>query len=103
VTLVITALAALAVTVVRFARPQVAARWRLGLLALILWGASLMWVADLISVTAAGDAFISLADRSGTLNDTVLGASVLALAIFVWLIVRTVTRKAAPATARTAA
>jgi hypothetical protein len=98
-TLVITAVAALFVTILRFTKPQAAERWRLGVLALVLWGASLMWTVDLIATTAAGEAFIDLSDSVATLDDALLGLCVLALALFVWFVVRLMRRHKAEVTA----
>jgi len=102
VTLAITVLAAIAVTAVRFTRPALGDRWRLGLLALILWGASLMWVVDLVAVTLAGDAFVDLSDRAAVLDDALLGVSVLALALAVWTAIRLIGRRKRAAATRLA-
>jgi hypothetical protein len=98
-TLLITAATALLVTLLRFLRPKFGARWRLGVLALILWGASLMWLVDLVAVSLSGEAFIDLSDRAATVDDALLGGSVLVLAVFAWFMVRLVRGRKAEAVA----
>ncbi|MDR1710714.1 MAG: hypothetical protein LBR58_02465 [Propionibacteriaceae bacterium] len=82
-TLILTALAALIVTVLRFARPQFA-KYRLGVLALMLWGAALMWCVDGFAALAEGEAFVELADLAAVADDALLGLAVLALALAAW-------------------
>ncbi|MDR1238136.1 MAG: hypothetical protein LBK28_07835 [Propionibacteriaceae bacterium] len=83
-TLILTALAALVVTALRLGRPVLAVKWRLGMLALLYWGAALMWCVDGIAALAEGAAFVELADPAVVLDDSLLGLSVIGLGLVVW-------------------
>jgi hypothetical protein len=83
-TLVLTALAAVAVAVLRFAKPAVGVKWHLGVLALMYFGASLMWCVDGIASLVEGGSFVELADQAVVLDDSLLGLSVIALGLVVW-------------------
>jgi hypothetical protein len=83
-TLILTALAALVATGLRFGRPRLAAKWKLGMLALLYWGAALMWCVDGIAALSEGAAFVELADQAAVWDDTLLGLSVIGLGLAVW-------------------
>lgn len=80
--LIMTALAAIITTVVWYIKaPQ--DKYKLGLLSLIFWGATIMWLVDhVIAYLAEGGQFFEI-----NLDGTLLGASVIVLALFIWLIV----------------
>jgi hypothetical protein len=90
VTLLITAAAAVLVTVLRFSRPGVSSRSRLGALALIYWGATLMWCVDAL---VEGGGFFAFGDGRAMMDDSLLGLSVVVLGLFVWLIVQLARRR----------
>jgi hypothetical protein len=85
-TLLITLAAAVLVTILRFAKPGVGARFHLGFLALMYWGASLMWSVDGIANLLGGESFIEISDRAAMSDDALLGVCVVALGIVVWLV-----------------
>jgi peptidoglycan biosynthesis protein MviN/MurJ (putative lipid II flippase) len=80
--LILTALAAITTTVIWYVKaPQ--DKYKLGVLTLTFWGATLMWLVDhvMASLTEGGEFF------EVSLDATLLGVSVIILALFVWLIV----------------
>lgn len=85
-TLVITLTAAVVATIIRFARPDAAARNRLGLLALFYWGASVMWCVDGFASLAEGETFIEISDRTAMADDALLGMCVVLLGLAVWVV-----------------
>jgi hypothetical protein len=85
VTLLIAAAAAVLVTVLRFSRPGASPPSRLGSLALIYWGATLMWCVD--ALVEGGD-FFAFGDRGAMTDDSLLGLAVVVLGLGAWLIVR---------------
>ena len=91
-TLIITAVAAIIVTIIRFAKPSLATRLHLGALALMYWGASLMWSVDGIASLVEGEAFVQLQDSAAMADDALLGASVVVLGVLAWLVVVFVNR-----------
>lgn len=60
---------------------------RVGTLALIFWGASLMWLADAIFEYAELGAAYFTPAPADMLNDLFLGLSVVALGLIIWLII----------------
>lgn len=83
-TLLLTVFAAVAVTVIWY---NTAGRMKLGTLALMLWGASLMWLVDAVAeYIEVGAAYFTLASAD-MLNDAYLGLSVIALALVIWLVI----------------
>lgn len=76
-TLVITLLAAAVATVIWYALGQKSSM-KVGTLALMYWGASLMWMVDGIACLVEGEAFIEIADTAAMLDDAVLGLVVVA-------------------------
>lgn len=60
---------------------------KIGILCLIYWGASLMWLVDaVVEYTEAGAAYFTPASAD-MLNDFYLGLSVVALGLVIWLVV----------------
>jgi hypothetical protein len=80
--LIITALAAIITTVIWYIKsPE--DKYKLGLLSLFFWGATIMWVVDhIMAYMSEGGAFFEI-----NWDATLLGISVIAGALFVWLIV----------------
>jgi peptidoglycan biosynthesis protein MviN/MurJ (putative lipid II flippase) len=80
--LILTALAAIITTVIWYVKaPQ--DKYKLGLLSLTFWGATLMWLVDhVMAYLTEGGEFFEV-----SLDATLLGVSVIVLAIFVWVIV----------------
>lgn len=84
-TLVIALLAAAVTTVVWYALgPK--STMKVGVLALMYWGASLMWCVDGIACLAAGGPFIEIADTAVMLDDAVLGLVVAVAGIVAWVV-----------------
>ena len=83
-TLLITVFAAVTVTVIWY---NASGRMKLGTLALMLWGAALMWLVDAIAeYIEVGAAYFTPVPED-MLNDAYLGLSVIALALVIWLVV----------------
>jgi peptidoglycan biosynthesis protein MviN/MurJ (putative lipid II flippase) len=80
--LIITALAAIVTTVIWYVKtPE--DKYKLGLLSLFFWGATIMWLVDhVMAYLDEGGAFFEI-NRDATL----LGISVIVGALLVWLIV----------------
>lgn len=92
-TLIITAVAAIIVTAIRFFAPDAAQRFHLGALALMYAGASIMWVVDGFACLAEGEPFVELSDAAAMADDALLGACVIVLGLVAWGVVLLVTRK----------
>ena len=77
-----TALAAVIVTAIWYVKaPE--DKYKLGLLSLFFWGATLMWLVDhVMAYLTEGGAFFEI-----NLDATLLGVAVIVLALFVWEIV----------------
>lgn len=84
-TLVISCAAAVAVTVIWYLNEK--RQLMLGTLALMLWGASLMWLVDAAGAFLEEGAacFVQSADKM--LNDAFLGICVTLLAFVIWLVI----------------
>lgn len=85
-TLLITVFAAIISTVIWYVTYG-KTNMRVGTLALIYWGASLMWSVDAVfEYVEMGDAFFnpSVADMQ---NDAFLGVSAVALGLMIWLVI----------------
>ncbi|MDR1768123.1 MAG: hypothetical protein LBR32_06825 [Propionibacteriaceae bacterium] len=82
-TLVISAAAAVAVAVWRFAKPETGRRLALGVLALMYAGAALMWCADGFASLVHGGPFLDFS-APAVADDALLGLCVLALGLAVW-------------------
>jgi peptidoglycan biosynthesis protein MviN/MurJ (putative lipid II flippase) len=80
--LIMTALAAIIVTAIWYTRaPE--DKYKLGLLSLFFWGATLMWLVDhVIAYITEGGEFFEI-----NLDATLLGVAVIVFALFVWEIV----------------
>jgi peptidoglycan biosynthesis protein MviN/MurJ (putative lipid II flippase) len=80
--LILTALAAIITTAIWYIRaPE--DKYKLGLLSLIFWGATLMWFVDhVMAYLMEGGEFFEI-----NLDATLLGLSVILLALLVWEIV----------------
>ena len=83
-TLLITTFAAIITTIAWY---NVKADRKLGTLALMYWGASLMWLVDsVVEYIEAGAEFFTPA-AADMINDSYLGLSVVALGLVIWVIV----------------
>ena len=92
-TLIITAIAAIIVTAIRFSKLELGERQSLGFLALIYWGASLMWCVDGFSELASGAPFVDLSEKEAVADDALLGVCVVALGLAAWIVFRIVKKK----------
>ena len=85
-TLLITVFAAIASTVVWYKNaPE--SEMRVGVLALMYWGASLMWLVDAIFEYAELHEEYFTPAIEDMINDTYLGLSVVALGLCIWLVI----------------
>ena len=83
-TLLITSFAAVIATIAWY---NVKADRKLGTLALMYWGASLMWLVDsVVEYIEAGAEFFTPA-IADMINDSYLGLSVVALGLIIWVVV----------------
>ena len=83
-TLLITAFAAIISTIAWY---NVKADRKLGTLALMYWGASLMWLVDsVVEYIDAPEEFFTPA-AADMINDSYLGLSVVALGLIIWIVV----------------
>ena len=83
-TLLITAFAAIIATIAWY---NTKADRRLGTLALMYWGASLMWLVDsVVEYIEAGAEFFAPA-AADMINDAYLGLSVVVLGLIIWIVV----------------
>ena len=85
-TLLVTVFAAVIATVVWYKTVQ-KSDMKLGVLCLMYWGASLMWLVDAIFEYAELKADYFTPAPADMLNDLFLGLSVVALGLVIWLIV----------------
>lgn len=84
-TLVITLLAAVVATLVWYVLlPNKS--YCVGALALMYWGAALMWVVDGIACLVEGEAFIEIVDKAAMLDDALLGAIIVVAGLAVWVL-----------------
>ena len=60
---------------------------QVGILCLIYWGASLMWLVDAIFAFAEQHAAVFTPAPEEMLNDLYLGLSVVALGLVIWLVI----------------
>lgn len=83
-TLLITAFAAIIATIAWY---NVKADRKLGTLALMYWGAALMWLVDsVVEYIEAGAEFFTPA-AADMINDSYLGLSVVVLGLIIWTVV----------------
>jgi peptidoglycan biosynthesis protein MviN/MurJ (putative lipid II flippase) len=80
--LILTSLAAVITTIIWYVNaPQ--DKYKLGLLSLMFWGATLMWFVDhVMAYLTEGGEFFEI-----NLDATLLGVSVIVLALMIWLVV----------------
>lgn len=80
--LILTALAAIVTTIVWYVKSP-GDRYKLGILSLAFWGATIMWLVDHIMAYAIeGGEFFET-----SLDATMLGVSVVIFALLIWLVV----------------
>jgi peptidoglycan biosynthesis protein MviN/MurJ (putative lipid II flippase) len=80
--LILTSLAAVVTTVIWYAKSP-GDKYKLSLLSLMFWGATLMWFVDhLMAYLTEGGEFFEI-----NLDATLLGISVIILALVTWLII----------------
>jgi hypothetical protein len=80
--LILTSLAAVITTIIWYTKTP-GDKYKLGLLSLMFWGATLMWLMDhIMAYLTEGGEFFEI-----NLDATLLGISIIILAILVWLIV----------------
>jgi peptidoglycan biosynthesis protein MviN/MurJ (putative lipid II flippase) len=80
--LLMTALAAVITTAIWYVKAP-DDKYKLGLLSLLFWGATLMWLVDhIMAYVTEGGEFLEI-----NLDATLLGVAVIVLALFVWEIV----------------
>ncbi|MFA6856772.1 MAG: hypothetical protein WCR31_06130 [Treponema sp.] len=77
--LVITAFAAVAATILWYMIPQ-RSSLKLGMLALMYWGASIMWTIDGFFSVAEGKSFLDLSS-----NDALLGLVIVLCGLIAWV------------------
>lgn len=80
--LLITAFAAVITTIIWFFQPDFSKTAKLGTLALMYWGAALMWTVDGFFCVADGEGFLDL-----SLNDALLGMVIILCSLIVWIII----------------
>lgn len=80
--LLITAFAAVIATIIWFFQPDFSKIAKLGTLALMYWGAALMWTVDGFFSVAEGEGFLDL-----SLNDALLGMVIILCGLIVWMII----------------
>ena len=85
-TLLITVIAAIAASILWYASEK-RDTYKLGTLALIYWGASLMWFMDFVFEYTELKADYFVQNFADILNDSLLGLTVVALGLIVWFIV----------------
>ena len=84
-TLLIAVIAAVTTSIIWYTRPE--SKMRLGTLALMFWGASLMWLVDAVVEFRERGAEYFAPAMSDMLNDAFLGISVVALALVIWFVI----------------
>lgn len=84
-TLLLCTFAAIAATLVWYLVPA-RRELRLGILPLMFWGASLMWLVDAFMEYRELGADYFAPAAADMLNDAFLGASVIALGLVIWLV-----------------
>lgn len=84
-TLVITLLAATIATIVWYVKTP-DSKMHIGTLALMYWGAAVMWAVDGISCLIEGEAFIEIADTAIMLDDALLGFVVVVTGLAAWAV-----------------
>ena len=85
-TLLVSVFAAIISTIIWY-KSLPGGQMKVGVLALMFWGASLMWLADAIFEYAELGAAYFTPEPADMLNDLFLGLSVVALGLIIWLII----------------
>ena len=85
--LVITIFAAIISTVVWYVGAPITRKFYVGILALMYWGASIMWLVDAIVEYSEVGAEFFMQDGANMLKDLYLGLSVVALGLIIWLVI----------------
>lgn len=85
-TLLITVFAAIISTVVWY-KTAPKSEMKVGILAILFWGASIMWLVDAIFEYAELGAEYFTPAPADMLNDAFLGLSVVALGLTIWLVI----------------
>ncbi len=84
-TLLITLLAAVAVTVIWYLRPG--SGMKLGVLCFMYWGASLMWIVDAVFEYIREGSNFFLPSVADMINDGFLGLCAVTLGLVIWTII----------------
>ncbi len=84
-TLLITVFAAILVSM-KWYKDDMARKLEFGFLALMLWGASLMWLCDAVTEYLELGADYFTPALEDMINDSYLGLSVVALAFIIWFV-----------------
>ena len=85
-TLLITVIAAIISSIIWYVNEK-RKEYRLGTLALIYWGASLMWLMDFVFEYAELKAEYFNQEFADIINDTLLGVSVVAIGLIIWFVI----------------
>lgn len=85
-TLLLTIFAAIISTIVWYVSPK-ARTLKVGILCYLFWGASLMWLVDAVFEYIKLGAKYFTPGTSDIINDSFLGASVIALGLIIWLVI----------------
>ena len=80
--LILTCLSAICTSIICFSHPRFIEQCQLHKLALMYWGATLMWSIDGIFRLREGEAFFDI-----SLNDTLLGIIVVICGVIVWRLI----------------
>ncbi len=86
-TLLITVFAAITCTIIWYVGAPKSRKLYVGILTLMYWGASIMWLADAILEYKELGAKYFTPSAKDMLNDSFLGLSVVALGLIIWLII----------------
>ena len=78
--LILTTIAAIVTTIIWYAKADFT--YKIGTLALMFWGASLMWLGDAIFSFAGGEGFFDL-----SLDDAMLGIVIIMIGMIGWLVI----------------
>lgn len=84
-TLLLTIMAAVAVTVIWYCSEK-ARKLKCGMLCYMFWGASIMWMVDAVAEYIELGAEYFTPAIQDMINDAFLGLSVIALALVIWLV-----------------
>ena len=85
--LVVTMFAAIVSTIVWYVGAPTTRKFYVGILALMYWGASIMWLADAIMEYSEVGVKYFTPPAKDMLNDMYLGVSIIALGLIIWLII----------------